>query len=441
MSEIHSHIRALNEKRLNLHAQLNSLYDRPRGRSMGPDERAIENSINAEITSTEHDIRRYVDRDVSETESAKLRMMNPAIFGGSAAGVASRLDENRHLRAVLTGSIDPSTGQRYSCELDLATAAREREMLRAGADGADIRNALYSDTGNAGSLVPRSMANALYGYLESASGMMRAPTTKLSTAGGENMDFPRFAAHSLATQVISQGTALAGTDPTFAKMTLGAYKYGQLLQISSEAIQDTSIDIVSLAMRDMGRGLGRLLDVDLVAGSGSGEPTGLITATGLAGGAGTVATGGSLVNATYENLVDLVHSIADEYRHSGSCGWLMKDSTIAQVRKLRDGAGGTVGAPLWEPSLTAGLQNGQPDRLLGFPVFGDPNVASQGSAAKSIAFLDFSAYYVRTAGPVRLERSDDFAFSTDLVSLRAVTRVDGGLVDDKASSVISNRVA
>ena len=51
------------------------------------------------------------------------------------------------------------------------------------------------------------------------------------------------------------------------------------------------------------------------------------------------------------------------------------------------------------------------------------------TGAKSIAFGDFSQFFVRLVGGVRFERSDDFAFGSDLVTFRAILRGDGPLVD------------
>ena len=82
---------------------------------------------------------------------------------------------------------------------------------------------------------------------------------------------------------------------------------------------------------------GTLDDADLVAGSGTGKPNGIMTAS-----TGSVTTGGSLIDPTYEKFIDVQHTVADEYRQMGSAAWLMNDRTIAVVRKLRDGAGGTV---------------------------------------------------------------------------------------------------
>jgi HK97 family phage major capsid protein len=69
---------------------------------------------------------------------------------------------------------------------------------------------------------------------------------------------------------------------------------------------------------------------------------------------------GQLV-AVGEKLIDVVYGINNVYRTNAE--WLMRDSTTATVRKLRDGAGGTIGAFLFQPSTTAGLPGGEPDRL------------------------------------------------------------------------------
>jgi HK97 family phage major capsid protein len=67
--------------------------------------------------------------------------------------------------------------------------------------------------------------------------------------------------------------------------------------------------------------------------------------------------------------------------------------------------------------------------LLGMPGYVDPHIPAMGASAKSVAFGDWSRFFVRIVQGVRLERSDEFAFQHDLVSFKAVIRLDGALVD------------
>ena len=59
----------------------------------------------------------------------------------------------------------------------------------------------------------------------------------------------------------------------------------------------------------------------------------------------------------------------------------------------------------------------------------DPFMPAMATGAFSICFGDFSQFFVRLVGGVRFERSDDFAFGSDLVTFRAILRGDGTLVD------------
>ena len=136
---------------------------------------------------------------------------------------------------------------------------------------------------------------------------------------------------------------------------------------------------------------------------------------------GTASLSGAF---TADNLIDLYYSVIAPYRNSRSAGWLAKDSTLATARKLKD----TTNQYLWAPGLA-----GAGDTILGKPVITDPNVAAVALSAKSLAFGDLSAYYVRLAGGIRFERSDDFAFQSDLVTFRCIVRGDGILVDQSGS--------
>lgn len=158
------------------------------------------------------------------------------------------------------------------------------------------------------------------------------------------------------------------------------------------------------------------------------------------GAAGTVATGGTLITPTYENLVDLVYSVNDQYRQSPACAFLMRDATAGIVRKIRDGAGGTVGQPLWQMSPYLGLRTGEPDTILGYPVYVDANVASAASNARIMTFGDWSAYYTRLVGSFVFERSDDYAFNVDEVTFRGKQRLDGDAIDLTAVNLLKQSV-
>jgi HK97 family phage major capsid protein len=432
--DIRAHVIALNTERAKaakaLETHVDECHAAHPGRPMSGEEKEKLDRINADIDRLEDEVRSFVAMETREQESAKVREAHASIFAAPAPSQDQRSEVDRFAAwARGEGSSE--------YHVDLSAGQRIVEAVRAGADARDIRASLLTDTGSVGSAVPTDLSATLYQYMTASVALMNMPTTKIVTAGGNNLDFPTVAAHGIGTQVIAQGTAIGGTDPTFDKMTLGAYKYGQLLQLASETIQDTGVDILGFVAGNIARAVGEVVATDLAVGTGTAEPNGVMTAI---TGAGTIATGGSLIDPTYEKLIDLQYSVNGNYRARPSTAWFMRDLTAANLRKLRDGAGGTVGAVLWQPSLTQGIQGAEPDKLLGHNVWTDPNVASLASNAKVIAFGDFSAYYIRIASGFTLERSDDYAFNTDLVTFRGKTRVDADLIDTNAINIIKRSV-
>jgi HK97 family phage major capsid protein len=285
-----------------------------------------------------------------------------------------------------------------------------------GARGPINYRVLTTSAGSSSSIVPTDFYDMLIAHLIEVSGVMQCGPTVLNTGGGETLQVPKTTAHSTAASAAQAGT-LATSDPAFSMQQLSAYKYGIMLQVARELIDDTAVDLLGYLAMQAGRALGNAFGTNLVNGSGNGQPYGIINnSVGVTG-----ATTGVAGAPSYANLVDLEYSVIAPYRQSRSCYWLAADKTIGGFRKITD----TVGRPIWEPSAVLG----SPDLLLGKPLVADPFMPAMALSATPIAFGDFSQYFVRLVGGVRFERSDDFAFSTDLVTFRAILRGDGTMVD------------
>jgi HK97 family phage major capsid protein len=295
---INEHIKSINEVRQRVWMEAEALVaDIGREhRDMNGEEQAKWERLNARITELDHERDDFIAREQRENESAELRSMHPGAFGtdhGSSI-VADEKREADFLRRWMAG--DPSTPRTIS--LPMQQLHEERNLLRQGADAREIR-ALVWDTGSIASGVPQTTAREIYGYLEAEMGVFKAPSRKIFTDTGETMFFPKLTAHALATQVIAQGTVIGGSDPTFSRMQLDTFKFGEVLQASSETVTDTAFDFVSYVASDLARAVSRQLGPMFVTGTGSGQPQGLMSAAGT-GNAGTIATGGTLITPTYE---------------------------------------------------------------------------------------------------------------------------------------------
>jgi HK97 family phage major capsid protein len=247
--------------------------------------------------------------------------------------------------------------------------------------------------------------------------------TILTTNSGENLQIPRTATYT-APAIIGEGTAITESDPTFAAfVTLGAFKYAATFQLSREVVEDSGLgdlNLLDFVARQAAVGMGTAVNAGLTVGTGTTQPNGIVN------GAGSAVTGGTGVAGvpTYENLVDLVYSVASPYRRRGA-SFQMNASTVAAVRKIKDGNGSYI----WQPSF----QDGQPDQLLGFSVLENPDVVAAATGAKSVIFGDMaSAYYVRQVRGIDFARDDSVGFVNDLITFRVTWRGDGAVVDANA---------
>jgi HK97 family phage major capsid protein len=417
--DIRKRVEILNAERLNIVEQLRAELEETQGRERSGEEQAKIDRMDARIDEIDAEVRDFVAREVREREAAELREHTLSVFGeaGTKRHDAQGVDLFRQWLMSPRGS--DLRSQEFV--VDIARVQKERDLVRQGASIDEIR-ALAWDATSGSLVVPTTMARSLFDVLEAGIVAFDIGATRITTSTGENMQLPKLVTHAVGTQVSGQGTALAGSDPVMGRVDLNVYKYGQLVKVSSELVSDAAFGIEQFLGQDLGYALARVIDTDLVVGTGTGEPTGMT----ILAGAGTnapVKTGGSLIAPTVEKFIDLQYSINDAYRRNAA--WLMKDSTAGTIRKLRDGAGGTVGAFLWEPSLTAGLQNGTPDRFLGSPVYVDTNCAAQGSNAIVATYGDFSQYTIRTVGNPMIERDDSVYFASDESAFRGKWRIGG----------------
>lgn len=295
-----------------------------------------------------------------------------------------------------------------------AQAKTDADVIRSMARGEvrsfefEKRDVLGSSTG---APVPTSFYDRVVMLARYVGGPLETSTI-LNTAGGENLQIPSQATYSSGT-VFGQGSPIGESDPTFNSfVTLGAYKYSFLTQISRELVEDAGVDILGFLAEQTGNALGYSVNDALTNGTGTVQPNGLFTVAGS-------GVAGTSLSPTADNLIDLVYSVDTAGRRLPGVGFMMGAAQIANVRKLKDGAGNY----LFSPSLSAEAR----DLLLGYPIFENPTAPTAGSAKRPVLFGHLPSYIVRQVGGIRLDRSDDYAFNTDLITFRATFRVDGNL--------------
>ena len=349
-------------------------------------------------------------RDLTSEEEASYKKMNDELSERAARIEALKADAEREAKIEaatreISGQVRP-TAKAVSTDADVLRSMARGETRSFTFEQRDVTKA------STGAPVPTSFYDQVIAQARLV-GPMLDTSTVLRTAGGENLQIPSQAGWSTAA-ITAEGSAISESDPTFNSfITLGAYKYSFLVQLSRELIEDSGVDILSFLATQTGNAIGFAVNNALTVGTGTTQPKGVVAAAG-SGVLGTVA--GGLFTA--DNLIDLAYSLDGAARRLPGVGWMMNTASLGAVRKLKD----TAGYYIFSPALADGN-----DQVLNFPVYENPAMASQASAAKSVIFGHLPSYYVRMAGGLRLDRSDDYAFNADLVTFRASMRVDGNL--------------
>lgn len=202
----------------------------------------------------------------------------------------------------------------------------------------------------------------------------------LTTAEGSKVPWPTNDDTGNKGAILDENTQITELAVAFGQAELEAYMYtSRLLLVSYQLLQDAGIDIEAFLARKMGERLGRAVNEHYTVGNGVSQPQGYMT--GIT--AGKIA--GSTSAFTYEDLVDLVHSVDIAYR--GNARFAVHDLVLGSIRKIKD----DDGRYLWQPSMAAGV----PDTILGYPYFvNNFQDAALEEGARPVVFGDFRAGFV-----------------------------------------------
>jgi HK97 family phage major capsid protein len=287
-----------------------------------------------------------------------------------------------------------------------------RKMVLGEIRGHEFRAITGSSTG---APVPTSFYNEIVKVARLVNPLLEYATV-INTTSGENLQIPSQSTFSTAT-IVGQGVSVGTSEPAFnAFTTLGSYKFSALAQLSRELILDAGVDIVGFLAEQFGNAFGFAIGDKLINGTGTVEPTGFLPV------AGTGVTGSTGVSGAFtaDNVIDLIYSLDGSLRNRPSFAMLANSTSIAALRKLKDTAGNYV--------FSVGDSKDRRDLVLGVPVIETPAMPSPATGANSLAVGDMRSLYIRNAGGLQVDRSDDFAFGNDLATWRATWRIDGALV-------------
>ncbi|AEY67710.1 phage major capsid protein [Clostridium sp. BNL1100] len=379
------------------------------------------------------DTKRGTDGLISAEDEATYNKMEADVI--ALGKEIDRLEKQAILDAELNAPMaNPLTGKPATSKLEGKTGRATDEYRKAfwnamrtrAGEGLDpiIKNALQVGTDSEGGyLVPDEFERTLVEALEEEN-IFRRLANVITTASGDRK-IPVVASKGTASWIDEEGV-IPESDDSFGQVSIGAYKLGTMIKVSEELLNDSVFQLEPYISREFARRIGNKEEEAFFIGDGSGKPTGILAAT---GGAQLGVTTAGATAITLDEVLDLFYSLKAPYRNKSV--FIMNDSTVKAIRKLKDGQG----QYLWQPSIQAGT----PDTILNRPLFTSSYVPAIAAGAKTIAFGDFSYYWVADRQGRVFKRLNELFAVTGQVGFVATQRVDGKLILPEAIKVLQQK--
>ena len=298
-----------------------------------------------------------------------------------------------------------------------------------------VRNTMSTTTGSQGGfavmpVVAGELISLIKGY-----GYMRVVAKEITSDTGVDMSYATSDGTAEVGEVMAQNATATALDPSFGTVPVNTTKFGsKVFTVPIELLQDASFDIVTEIMERARDRIGRIQNTKFTVGTGTGEPTGLVTASGT----GKVGISGQTLTIIYDDLADMIESVDEGFLgmpmktpdpNAVAAGWMFSQTMRKVIRKVKDSSG----RPIWTPSYDDGMTELARPQLLDYPVYINNDMPVPAANAKSLAFGNLGKYLIRDAVDVGLRRFDDSAYIRQgQVGFLAWARAGGNLLDSGA---------
>lgn len=372
------------------------------------------------------DTKRGTDGLVSEADTVIYDKMEAEVV--ALGNEIDRLEKQEALDRELSKPLHspltsrPTTSQKED-KTGLASDEYRKAMLNAlKSNFKKVSNVLEEGVdSNGGYLVPDEYDSRLIAGLEEEN-IFRKLGTTIKTSGEHKINI---AATKPAAAWIDEGGTLTFGDATFSQIILDAHKLHVAVKITEELLYDNAFSLENYILKQFSKALANAEEDAFLNGDGIGKPLGIFSATG-GGQIGVTASGASI---TADEIINLVYSLKRPYRKNAV--FITNDQTLSVLRKLKD----ANSAYIWQPSYQAG----EPDRLVGYPVYTSAYVPTIAADTPIIAFGDFSYYNIGDRGSRSFAELKELFAGNGMIGYLAKERVDGKLVLPEAVQILKTK--
>jgi HK97 family phage major capsid protein len=265
-------------------------------------------------------------------------------------------------------------------------------------------------TSNLGAeFVPSTLANFIHQAAEYPSNILNICRV-LNTPTGESYTIP-YDTDSAESVLIGQNAQDTVEDVDTDEKELNSYCYtSKMVKVPVEWLRDSKFPVESFVGQTLGRRLARGRARAFATADGSNKPQGYVNVT-------DGVTVGASADVGWQEMKDLLFSVPLAYRQSPSFAFRISDALASSLMGQED----NNGKPIWINST----QDGQPDRLLGKPVYIDPYLSDLSTDENVVAVAgDWNEFLVRQVGAIEI-------WSEKIIDYRQVAIVAFEFIESK----------
>ena len=376
-------IKGLEEKRVDLAEQMNSLLDTAK-----KEERAMTSEEINKFDELENEIRN-IDKTI-EREEKRNTMENTEVKNNVTV-------EERDIKSFADYIRNQVTGLENRAETNLAK-------------------------GDNGAVIPKTIVKKIMEMVEDISPIYKL-ATKYHIAGTVNVPKEDNTSDTITVAYATEFTELESHSNKFATIELTGFLYGALTKISKSLLRNSDFDLTNWVIKKMSKKIAKFIEGELINGT-SAKTAGIAGSYDATNMKITTAKAGAV---TADELIDLQELVPDEYQ--ADCIWVMNRATRKAIRKLKDGQGNY----LLEKDSTSKWGY----RLMGNDVYCSDNMAVLGSAGKNVVMYgDFSGLAVKEG-----EKTEIQVLTERFATQHAVGVVAWGEIDAKVEDTQKIAVA
>ncbi len=229
----------------------------------------------------------------------------------------------------------------------------------------------------------------------------------------------------MTTAIIAESGSYTQAEPTFTSNIVPIYKVGNQLRLTDELLADEKANIMGYLSNGLGRAFGLNENAFCIAGTGSGQPKGLIT------GGTSAITAASTTAITAAEVVSLYHALPEPYTtNANEVVFMTRNATLGALRAL---ASSSVFTFNLMPQGDQGAQT-----LYGHKVAVSGSMPAATTGLKSLLVTNLAAGYIiiERAGMV-MQRNPYLLQATGQIALFSTMRFGGTTTVTEATQILT----